>query len=124
MKRSLVLLSLIPLLLVGPEALAISTTTPDGVTVINADGPFLELLGFSVGLATGALGKALAIIVFIVGLITGVARGSAMGFLVGALFAVCLAFGPSLLIKIFSATLPAADFAHTALACVPGSLPA
>jgi conjugal transfer pilus assembly protein TraA len=108
MKRNLALLSLIPLLLIGPDALAISSTTPDGVTVVNADGPFQQLLGLVVGLATGALGKALAIIAFIVGLVMGVARQSIMGFLIGAAFAVILAFGPAMLISIFSATLPAA----------------
>lgn len=107
MKRSLLLLSLIPLLLLGTDALAISETTPEGVTVLDADGPFEQLLGLTVGLATGALGKALAIIVFIVGLVMGVARQSIMGFLIGAAFAVTLAFGPSMLVSIFTATLPA-----------------
>lgn len=119
------MLAVLLLMLVEPANASSSGSIPGGGTApggTTADAPFESLLGMLVAWSTGALGKSFAIAAFLVGLGIGILKQSIVGFVVGMAMALVLAFGPGVIIGIFSATVPVeiavASAAH-ALSCFP-----
>ena len=94
-------------LLSATDAFALSQA-PDGVTIVDSDEGFSQLLGTLVGFSQGALGKSFAIGTFLVGMGMGVVKQSIMAFVVGLAMALAMAFGPGVLLSLFSPTLTAA----------------
>lgn len=94
-------------LLSASDAFALSQA-PDGVTIVDSDEGFSQLLGTLVGFSQGALGKSFAIGTFLVGMGMGVVKQSIMAFVVGLAMALSMAFGPGVLLSLFSTTLTAA----------------
>lgn len=86
-------------------------TESDSGSGSNIFGSFLATL---VGWLTGALGKLFAIALFAIGAGYAVARQNLLFIAGGVGMALMMAFGPSLILSVFSATLPVAEMAQVA----------
>lgn len=95
-------------LLSATDAFALGSDQIDGVEIVNSDEGFAQLLGTLVGFSQGALGKSFAIGTFLVGMGMGVVKQSIMAFVVGLAMALAMAFGPGVLLSMFSVTLTSA----------------
>jgi type IV secretory pathway VirB2 component (pilin) len=90
----------------APEAMASVTPDNGGVSVTD-DGVFDGVVEKLVSWLTGGLGKSAALACLLAGGVAAVVRSNLYFVLLGVGMALAFAIGPSLVLNVFSATLPA-----------------
>jgi len=86
--------------------LMIAVLTP-GVLADNSEGgtEFNPILDWLVAAAKGGLGKLIAMASFVGGMLAGIMKGSLWGAGIGIGFAICMYFGPDIILGLFGMTL-------------------